>query len=383
VLPLGPEDQLEALRHLASDGDDEVREAAAQTLRSYDAPKLRPIVEDPTAAPGTLAFLASWKWLPRDIYQPLIFHERIPADALAHIAATTELSDVIELVSLRQQSLIQSPKIIDAILANPRRTPEAERRAREVREEFFEKDYGAGVIAGEQRARGETDTDEAQSAGAQTAEPEALPADTTFVDDLAQFIEADLVATGNELYEQYIEEMGIDEAALPVDQPMPGFDLAKYFSEDEEFVDEEARAEIEERISVLARIVTMTVKQRIQFALKGTREVRMILIRDASRPVCSAVLRNPRLTDNEVEMVAGLRSVHEEVLRIIGTNRAWTRSYAIIHNLVRNPKTPVAISLTFLNRIQTRDLRLLASNKGIPEVVRTSASRMYIKRQHG
>jgi hypothetical protein len=127
----------------------------------------------------------------------------------------------------------------------------------------------------------------------------------------------------------------------------------------------------------------MSVKDRIKFALKGTREVRMILIRDPNRPVCAAVLQNPRITDQEIETISSLKSVNEEVLRVIGTNRAWTRAYTVIHNLVRNPKTPVALSLNFLNRIQSRDLRALGQNKNIPEVVRTMAGRLHLKRQHG
>ena len=116
-------------------------------------------------------------------------------------------------------------------------------------------------------------------------------------------------------------------------------------------------------------------------AIKGTREARMILVRDPNRVVACAVLRNPRLTDNEVEYISSIKTAPEDVLRQIGMNRAWTRSYLVIHNLVRNPRTPVALSLNFLNRIQTRDLRNLASNKNIPDVIRTMANRMYLKRQ--
>ncbi len=109
----------------------------------------------------------------------------------------------------------------------------------------------------------------------------------------------------------------------------------------------------------------------------------MILIRDPNRPVCAAVIQNPRITDQEVETISALKSVNEEVLRLIGMNRAWTRNYLVIHNLVRNPKTPVALSLNFLNRIQSRDLRQLGMNKNVPEVIRTMAGRMYVKRQQG
>ena len=374
MLPLAPDEQLAALRLLSADEDEEVRETAGTTLRTYDAARLRPIVENPQTSQSTLAFLASWKWLPRDIYQPLIFHPQISGDALVHIAATSELGDVIELVSLRQQSLIQFPGIIEAILSNPRRTPEAERRAREVREEFFEKAYGVQVVADEQRVQAEA---VAEDAIVEPVEP------TLFIDDLSQFIEADLVATGDELYYQFIEQNDIDEASFPLESE-PAFDLDEFLASEEftNILDKE-KLEIDERISVMVRIATMTVKDRVRFALRGTREIRMILVRDPNRIVCSAVLSNPRITEHEVETISSLRSVHEEVLRVIGSNRAWTRSYTLIHNLVRNPKTPVALSLNFLQRIQSRDLRVLGTNKNIPEVVRSTASRTYLKRQHG
>jgi hypothetical protein len=138
-----------------------------------------------------------------------------------------------------------------------------------------------------------------------------------------------------------------------------------------------------ERIPVLVRIMRMSIKDRVRFALKGSREVRMILVRDANRLVATAVVSNPRITETEIETIASLRSVHEDVLRIIGQNRAWSRSYTVIHNLVRNPKTPVFISVTFLNRLLNRDLRLLVNNKNVQELVRTMAGRILVKRQNG
>ena len=115
-------------------------------------------------------------------------------------------------------------------------------------------------------------------------------------------------------------------------------------------------------------------------AIKGTREARMILIRDPNRMVAGAVLRNPRLTDAEIESIAAVKTVPEDVLRQIGQNRAWTRSYSVIHNLVRNPRTPIGISLNFINRVQSRDLRALSLNKNTPDVIRQTAYRMYLKR---
>ncbi len=368
MLPLAPEETLEALRLLAADEDEEIRTAVTSSVRAFDLTRLKPIVENPETPGSVLGFLASWKSLPRDIYQPLVFHRNVPDESLAALATNSDSSEVIEIVSLKQQALIQHPAIIDAILKNPRRTPESERRALEVRKEFFEKDFGAQIIEGEQRA---------QAAEAASSRPETV----TMLDDLAQFIEQDLVDTGEALYEQFIEEYG---TIADLDEPMhaPAFDIEALF-EGEEFLEYREDDEFTERISVLARISSMSVKDRIRFALKGTREVRMILIRDPNRPVSAAVIGNPRITDQEIETISALKSVNEEVLRLIGMNRNWTRSYAVIHNLVRNPKTPVALSLNFLNRIQSKDLRGLSLNKNVPEIIRSMANRMHMKRQHG
>ena len=369
VLPLGAEETLEILISLDGDEDDEIRTTAGQTLDGYTSARLRPIIDNPDAPPRVLSFLASWKGLPRDLYQPVILHPATSDEALAGLASTSDSGEIIEIISLKQQSLIRYPAIIDAILRNPRRTPDADRRAREIRQEFFEKEFGAQVIAEEQRAQ----------ATAEAAAPAVAPDEIVFYEDVAQFIEADLIETGDALFEQFEEVFG------PIDE-MPGLsdetlDFEALFAS--EAFPADLKEEAPERITVLARITKMTVKERIRFALKGTREVRMILIRDPNRPVCAAVISNPRITLAEVEAIANLRGVNEEVLRLIGSNRAWIKSYHVIHNLVRNPKTPVQITLGLLNRIQNRDLRELGKNKNVTEVIRTMAGRLYLKRQTG
>lgn len=375
MLPLAPEEMLEALRILSVDDDVEIQEAVGATVLTFDSGRLKPIVEDAGTSASILGFIATWKSIPRDVYQPLIFHHNTPDQALAAIAVASELGEILELVALKQQALINHPAIIDAILANPRRTPEAERRAKEVREEFFEKQYGAQIIEGEQRAQ----SDDASA----VVEPVAEPEKVVRIEDLfAEFIESDLIDTGDEMLLEFEEQFGKIDDIKDLIEEVEGFDVEQFLA-GEEFADIIDKEMFEERVTVLARIARMSVKDRIRFALKGTREVRMILIRDPNRPVCAAVIMNPRITDQEIETISALKSVNEEVLRLIALSRAWTRNYAVIHNLVRNPKTPVALSLNFLNRIQSRDLRALGQNKNIPEVIRTMAGRMFLKRQIG
>ena len=62
----------------------------------------------------------------------------------------------------------------------------------------------------------------------------------------------------------------------------------------------EAEPDLSKRQTLLQRLATMTVAQRVQFAIKGGSEARRTLIRDSNKVVQRAVLQSPRLTDQEV-----------------------------------------------------------------------------------
>jgi hypothetical protein len=135
--------------------------------------------------------------------------------------------------------------------------------------------------------------------------------------------------------------------------------------------------------AILEKLSKMSVPQRLQQAMFGNREVRAILIRDHNREIAKSVLRSPKLTDSEVEAFAAMRNVTEDVLREIGNSREWTRSYAVAHSLVKNPKTPPMIAQRMLSRLHAKDLALLGRNRGIPEAIRRNAQRMAAQRESG
>ena len=89
-----------------------------------------------------------------NLHQAVAGNHHTPDEAIALLARATADGSLLEFITLNQQRLIRAPEIIDAILLNPARTAEAERRAKETRREFFEKERGARQIAQELRARG-------------------------------------------------------------------------------------------------------------------------------------------------------------------------------------------------------------------------------------
>jgi hypothetical protein len=125
--------------------------------------------------------------------------------------------------------------------------------------------------------------------------------------------------------------------------------------------------------SSMEKIAAMNPGQRLALAMRGTREERGILIRDPNKIVSTAVLSSPKVTQSEVEAIAKMGNVSEEILRIIGSTRAWVKSYAVVAALTKNSKTPVAVSMNLLSRLHENDLKKLASDRNVPDALRIAA----------
>lgn len=364
LLPLPQADLLAALIHLRADADSNVAQAAQSTLETQSAEDLLNVAKSADSPATVLEYLAS-NHGSAELQEAVATHANTPDAAIALLATQATEGSLLELITLNQQRLIRAPEIIDAILTNPARTAEAERRASETRREFFEKERGARQIAGELRARGNTAAAEFFEAAELSTAAGALSTDDAWL--LAQHIEvSDEDIDDSWLARDLIEEMMVETAGQTAANAQAVLNA----------VSAEVGEIAPERISLIRRIMFMSVKDRVKFALKGDREARGILVRDSNKVVATAVIHNPRVTDKEIENIAAMRAVADEVLRLIGNNRAWTRSYPIIHNLARNPRTPLPTAMTVLPRIQAKDLKALSENRNISEGVRRQAYRL-------
>jgi hypothetical protein len=128
---------------------------------------------------------------------------------------------------------------------------------------------------------------------------------------------------------------------------------------------------------------SLPVIERMKLAMKGTREQRAQLIRDSNKLVSSAVLSSPKLTEAEVEAFTKMGNVSEDVVRIIGMNRAWTKNYGVIAGLCRHPKTPPAMSMQMLHRLNERDLKMISIDRNVQETLRQLAKKILTKTKFG
>ena len=312
VLPLGRSELLRILVALVSDDDEQLRAEASARLSAFPELEILPLLEDSTAAPEVLDHFGCATPGRASFKAAVISNPATLADTLRRMAPSLAGSQIDHLL-LNQTRLISTPDLLDLLEVNTALTPLQRSRVDEIRLHFLT----AAPVA----------------AKPGTAMPSAPTPTTT--------------------------------APLPEVGP--------------EEVEEAAPADAEEAgliANATSKILRMNVAEKIQLAMKGTREERGILIRDSSRSVQESVMDSPKLTDQEVENFARMRSISDDVLRIIAANRDWVKNYAVIHALAGNPKTPVGIAMNMVSRLTNRDLKILAGDKNVTEVIRRHASKL-------
>jgi hypothetical protein len=185
-------------------------------------------------------------------------------------------------------------------------------------------------------------------------------------------------------YRQHLlpRERGGTAGPVPVPiEEMEDEDLATTLSAIKRAMPVEGEVEDQTGLSE-GQIRMLPVPARLKLARGASRVLRGILLRDSNTQVALSALLSNNLPDQEVEQVANSRAVGEEILEAVARKREWVSRYPVAKALVKNPKTPLPISLKLVNRLAVRDLRDLGRDKNIPDAVRSTALRLYrIKQQ--
>ncbi len=335
LLPLSQDELIEVLIAVCEQEDPEISGTARASLQDLPT-EARIQFASSQSIPATLLDRLSHAVDEQAVLEAVVRNRNSSDQTIVAIARSAS-PKLQEAIVINQARILRCPEILDALLENPRVSGDVRRRVAETREEFFEKEQAR---VDRRRKLEEEAEEEARLDAEQQAELDAL---------LAQ-----------------AEEEG--EPAVPTLRAP----------------DREPQTEEEEvQKSVWSRILAMTVSEKVQRAFKGSRTERSILIQDRNKLVCSAVVKNPRVSDSEAEQFAAMRNVEAEVLRLIGNNRDWTRKYSVVINLVRNPKAPIGVVLPLLPRLMNRDLRSLSIDRNVSEAVRVSARKLFLAKTQG
>jgi hypothetical protein len=325
ALPLEPIELATVLYVLANDADAQVKDTALDSLAKLPESIAKTVLSGPTH-PAVLSFLAQVYKDDAVKTETLALNAGADDDTMAFLA-TLPHRRVIDIVANNQTRLLRAPQIVDALGENP-----LTGRATIDRILAF---LGLERPAAEEPPEGD---------GA-----------------------ADLTR----------EEI-TDESALAALRAILGNDCSEFAKE----LLEDGKGELspEEQGNLFSLIQTMNVMQKVKLARMGNKEARGLLIRDRNKIVSTAAIRSPRMTEEEVAGFAKSRNLSDEVMRIIASNREWTKNYAVKLALVMNPKCPVSMSIRFMNFLQEKDMQKLVKSKDVPAVIATHARRNLTKK---
>jgi hypothetical protein len=246
------------------------------------------------------------------VLEPLLRHRSVSDATMAWLAVRVD-AQLQDVLITNQARLLAAPVIVERLFENPHLSTDIRRRADEFLEEFFLKKMRA-------------------------------------------------------------EEEGFDdvevEPEVPESAPEP-----KISAKAQAQAAEADGGEDDEKKSLVARVATMTIVQKIRLAWRGNKEERMFLVRDSNRLVTAAVLKSPKTREAEAEVMANMKSVSEDVLRGIAFRKQWMRKYSIMSAIVKNARSPIDITLPLILKLTLKDQKLLATDRNIPEAVRATARR--------
>ncbi|HYV85674.1 MAG TPA: hypothetical protein VFB49_07180 [Patescibacteria group bacterium] len=336
-LPIPLVDRLYAQLILLDDRSGAVAAAARDSLAKMSAETALPVLREPGCDPKLLDHFARTGQFHGEDLATIIAHPAVPNATLEALASGTD-AEALSLIVTNEVRIINNPQLFAALRANAALPPDGRRRLAELERDFI----------GKEPIRLRAVAPEGPAATGPAAAGPAAP---------------DLASTPG-----------------PSELPAPGADAAEETLPAADPALEVLSEEALQQTAAFQRIMKLNVAERQVLAMKGNGEERAILVRDTARIVSQAVLKNPRLTETEIAVFAAMRNVHEDILRTIASNRDWTKTYGVVVALIRNPKTPPGLTLQFLGRLGTRDLKIAAGDKNIPEVLRRHARELFISR---
>jgi hypothetical protein len=326
LLPVSREDLLRLQVLLSADPDQELAAAATSSLKAESEEAIVEWLKADDIDPLVLDLLTRVR--EEDALWSVVAGHAKVSDETLRVLARNGTGVVQDIIMTNQVRIMSCLELLEDLKANSKATPVVLRRVREFEEEFIEKAIAQQI----------------------------------------EEMEEARVSIENAI--QSLRDIG---AHIPQEQTMPYAAPAE---------DPAVRAEAEKLgLSLFGRLADMTIKEKVMVALKGSREERGILINSRSRLVVNAVLASPKLTDTEIERFAQSRSVSDEVLRIICSNRKWIRKYGVILALVQNPKAPLQQALRLLPTINHRDMGRVARNRNVHPIIRRRAKEILSQRR--
>lgn len=331
---LRPADSLLVLAALTAAAEDELASTARATLTTPPAPLIDAAFAGPID-PRALAGLAE-HCKDEGVLARVVRHESVSIEVLTQLAATGSEA-LSELIATNETRLLEHPELIEVLYKNPRTRMSTADRIVEL-----------AIRNGK--------------------ELEGIKA----FREIVQALQGELIAEASE--EPTPDDEAFSECAALAIEQVPEGDL---YETDEQTGEEHLREGYTEQKIAFDKL---TVSGRIRRAQLGKTSDRSQAFRDPSPLVRKAAAKSDLLSESEVLQVTANRSTADDVLRLLGSDREWTRRHQVKVNLVMNPRTPYDIAARFVAYLRDHELRQVANSKDVPGAI-VSQAKQQIQRK--
>lgn len=348
VVPgLKPGDVLAVLVVLAA-GTDATAETAKKTLENLPAPVLNGALGQPDLQPAALDAIAPRYAGEVEQAERILNHPAIHVSTVATLAAHAS-EPICELIATNEERLLANPAIIEKLYLNKScRMSTADR----ILELAVRNDLELAIPAF------------AQAKAAIQGELISEPTEEPSFDDV-QFNEAnekaaDLrLADGEDIAK--LDEMTGQEEVVEKAKPLHA-------------VWNDMRPPAKIRLLTIGTVKTYDKTGKlIDEQRYDPKALRALGVRDANPLVALAALETPGINEGEIERIARMRNVCEDVLRAIAMKPDWTRHYSVKKSLVMNPRTPFGQASKFVMHMYESDLKAIAKSRDVSGAVQTAA----------
>ena len=126
------------------------------------------------------------------------------------------------------------------------------------------------------------------------------------------------------------------------------------------------------------RVEQMSLSEKMHLAMHGERDARTLLARDRAGPVQAALVRNPRVSLDEIQALARNPQLSPDCAESLAQHPTWGSSPVIAGALVRNPRTPLPLAYSLVDRLSQADLRTIAKGLGVrAQVAQAARKRLF------
>lgn len=355
---LKPSELLSVVVILSQSDRATVHDNAVATIKNLPPPILLGALATELEPAVIHALVQAYVWR-AEIIAKLVLMPRIAMDSV-ELLARLGSEDVTEIVATNETRLLAHPRLIELLYMNKAtRMSTADRIVDLARRNGLELSGIPTFREAAQALEGELIYE---------ASDEPTPDDLVYVETAS-------------IAEELAAEAAANKGAEPEDTHVIKGEIKGEVPEGEGSTQEVVEVVKEKFVPLYKRIADMSISQKVRRATLGTKEERLLLVRERNRLVCTAVARSPMLQEDEVDLITKNRNISEEVLRIIGSTGEWLRSYSIKKNLAENPKTPTMMAIRFALGLRESDMRLFVKNRNIPPPIRDAVRKHLQKRK--